>query len=135
MSESTKRRVGAVGQLVLAIAMAGAVLAGLLLPWVGGPGLAARNATTLLEQVPEELSDEPPAGITKVVASDGQTLLTYFYDFYRLPMTIEEIPAVMQQAIVATEDVRFYQHNGLDVQGVLRALLTNVAAGEVQEGA
>lgn len=115
--------------------MAGAVLAGLLLPWVGGPGLAARNATTLLEQVPEELSDEPPAGITKVVASDGQTLLTYFYDFYRVPMTIEEIPEVMQQAIVATEDVRFYQHNGLDVQGVLRALLTNVAAGSVQEGA
>jgi membrane peptidoglycan carboxypeptidase len=135
MSESTRRRLGAAGQLVLAVVLAGAVLAGLMLPWVGGPGIAARNATTMLEQVPEELSDEPPAGMTTVLASDGATPLTYFYDFFRVPVTIDQIPEVMQRAIVATEDVRFYQHNGLDVQGVLRALVTNVAAGEVQEGA
>nr|MBA3411112.1 transglycosylase domain-containing protein [Geodermatophilaceae bacterium] len=135
MSESAKRRMGAAAQLVLAIMLSGAVMAGLLLPWIGGPGIAARNATTLLEQVPEELSDAPPAGITTVLASDGVTPLTYFYDFYRVPVTIEEIPEVMQRAIVATEDVRFYQHNGLDVQGVLRALVTNAAAGSVQEGA
>ncbi|MBA3339713.1 MAG: transglycosylase domain-containing protein [Geodermatophilaceae bacterium] len=135
MSESTKHRLGAAGQLVLAILLSGGVLAGLLLPWVGGPGIAARNATQLLDQVPEELSNEPPAGITTVLASDGVTPLTYFYDFYRVPATIDEIPEVMQRAIVATEDVRFYQHNGLDVQGVLRALLTNFAAGSVQEGA
>ncbi|MDQ3735288.1 MAG: transglycosylase domain-containing protein, partial [Actinomycetota bacterium] len=135
MSETTKHRVGAAGQLVLAILLSGAVLAGLMLPWVGGSGIAARNATQLLEQVPEELSDQPPAGITTVLAVDGVTPLTYFYDYYRVPATIEEIPEVMQRAIVATEDVRFYQHNGLDVQGVLRALITNIAAGSVQEGA
>jgi len=135
MSESTQRRLGAAGQMVLAIVLSGAVVAGLLLPWVGGPGLAARNATTMLQQVPEELADEPLAGITTVLASDGVTPLTYFYDFYRVPATIEEIPEVMQRAVVATEDVRFYSHNGLDVQGVLRALVTNAAAGEVQEGA
>lgn len=135
MTESTKRRVGALGQLVLAVLLSGAVVAGLMLPWVGGPGIAARNATTLLQEVPEELSDEPPAGVTAVLASDGVTPLTYFYDFYRVPATIDEIPEVMQRAIVATEDVRFFSHNGLDVQGVFRALLTNVAAGEVQEGA
>ncbi|MDQ4037972.1 MAG: transglycosylase domain-containing protein [Actinomycetota bacterium] len=135
MTESTKRRVSAMSQLVLAIMLSGVVLAGLLLPWVGGPGIAARNATALLDQVPESLSDEPPAGMTTVLASDGRTVLTYMYDQYRVPVTIEQIPDVMRQAIIATEDVRFYQHNGLDVQGVLRALITNVAAGEVQEGA
>ena len=135
MSESTKRRISAAGQLVLAVTLAGVVLAGLLLPWVGGPGIAARNATTLLNQVPDELSDQPPAGITAVLAADGVTPLTYFYDYYRVPVTIDQIPVVMRQAIIATEDVRFYQHNGLDVQGVLRALITNLAAGSVQEGA
>jgi len=135
MSEATKHRFGALAQLVLAITVAGAVLAGLLLPWVGGPGIAARNATGLLQEVPEELSTEPPAGVTTVLAADGVTVLTYFYDFYRVPVTIEQIPEVMQRAIVATEDVRFYQHNGLDVQGVLRALVTNASAGSVQEGA
>ncbi len=135
MSESTKLRFGAAGQLVLAIFLSGAVLAGLMLPWVGGPGIAARNVTSLLNQVPESLSSEPPAGITTVTASDGVTPLTYFYDYYRVPATIDQIPEVMQRAIVATEDVRFYQHNGLDVQGVLRALVTNIAAGKVEEGA
>jgi membrane peptidoglycan carboxypeptidase len=40
----------------------------------------------------------------------------------------------MKQAMVAIEDARFYEHNGLDVQGTLRALVKNIAAGEVQEG-
>ena len=40
----------------------------------------------------------------------------------------------MKQALVDIEDSRFYAHNGLDVQGTMRALVTNVAAGEVQEG-
>ena len=40
----------------------------------------------------------------------------------------------MKQALVDIEDSRFYEHNGLDVQGTLRALVTNVAAGSVQEG-
>jgi membrane peptidoglycan carboxypeptidase len=40
----------------------------------------------------------------------------------------------MKQALVDIEDSRFYEHNGLDVQGTLRALVKNVAAGSVQEG-
>src|SRR3712207_9214744 len=40
----------------------------------------------------------------------------------------------MKQAIVDIEDSRFYEHNGLDVQGTARALATNVAAGSVQQG-
>src|SRR3954454_24192824 len=40
----------------------------------------------------------------------------------------------MKQALVDIEDSRFYEHNGLDVQGTLRALVTNVAAGSVREG-
>ena len=40
----------------------------------------------------------------------------------------------MKQALVAIEDARFYDHGGLDVQGTLRALVTNMAAGEVREG-
>src|SRR3712207_8595541 len=40
----------------------------------------------------------------------------------------------MKQALVDIEDSRFYDHNGLDVQGTVRALVKNVAAGSVQEG-
>jgi len=40
----------------------------------------------------------------------------------------------MKQAMVAIEDARFYEHHGLDVQGTVRALLTNIASGGVEEG-
>src|SRR5687767_8254415 len=40
----------------------------------------------------------------------------------------------MKQAMVAIEDARFYEHGGVDIQGTLRALVTNLAAGGVQEG-
>jgi membrane peptidoglycan carboxypeptidase len=49
-------------------------------------------------------------------------------------VTGDQIAEVMKQALVDIEDSRFYAHNGLDVQGTLRALAKNVAAGSVQEG-
>ena len=49
-------------------------------------------------------------------------------------MAADQISDVMKQALVDIEDSRFYDHNGLDVQGTLRALARNVAAGSVQEG-
>ena len=49
-------------------------------------------------------------------------------------MTSDQIAPVMKQALVDIEDSRFYEHNGVDVQGTVRALVTNLAAGSVQEG-
>src|SRR5206468_7198556 len=69
----------------------------------------------------------------KVLAADG-SLITNFYTNNRTPATADQIADVMKQALVDIEDSRFYEHNGLDVQGTLRALVTNVAAGSVREG-
>ena len=68
-----------------------------------------------------------------MLAADG-SLITNFYENNRTPVTADQIADVMKQALVDIEDSRFYEHNGLDVQGTLRALVTNVAAGSVQEG-
>ena len=51
-------------QLTLAVVVAGALLAGMLLPWVGGPAVAAQQSTSFLGDLPLELTDEPPAGNT-----------------------------------------------------------------------
>ncbi|MGY1986371.1 penicillin-binding protein [Blastococcus sp. SYSU DS0669] len=116
-----------------AVLLAGVLLAGLLLPWVGGPALAARSSSALLGDPPEEFSVEVPAGNTVVLAANGE-LITSFYRENREPVAFDQIAEVMRQALVAVEDARFYDHGGLDVQGTTRALVTNIAAGEVEEG-
>ncbi|SFF21852.1 transglycosylase domain-containing protein [Blastococcus tunisiensis] len=121
------------GALALSIVLAGALLAGLLLPWVGGPALTASHSTSLLGDPPEELTDLPPPGNTVMLAGNGE-LITSFYRENRAPVATEQIAEVMRQAIVAIEDARFYEHGGVDIQGTLRALVRNLAAGEVMEG-
>ena len=133
MSENALFRTRTLAKLAATIVVAGALLAGLLLPWIGGGGLVARNSASLLDALPVELTDATPAGNTRVLAADG-SLMTMFYENNRNPVRPEQISEVMKQALVDIEDSRFYDHNGLDVQGTLRALLRNVAAGSVQEG-
>ncbi len=133
MSENVQSRSRALVKLAATIVVAGALLAGILLPWVGGTGVVARNSASLLDALPVELTDATPAGNTRVLAADG-SLITNFYENNRTPVASDQISEVMKQALVDIEDSRFYAHNGLDVQGTMRALVTNVAAGEVQEG-
>jgi membrane peptidoglycan carboxypeptidase len=133
MSESAHLRLSALVKLAAMVVVAGVLVAAMLLPFVGGTGVVARNSSTLLDALPVELTDKTPNGNTKVLASDG-SLITEFYENNRTPVTPDQISPVMKQAIVDIEDSRFYEHNGLDVQGTLRALVKNVAAGGVAEG-
>ncbi|MCW2533138.1 MAG: ponA [Blastococcus sp.] len=137
MSENVQSQTPSRGRLIAKLAativVAGALLAGLLFPWVGGTGLVARNSASLLDALPVELTDKTPAGNSQVLAADG-SLITNFFSNNRTPVAPDQISDVMKQALVDIEDSRFYDHNGLDVQGTLRALVTNVAAGSVQEG-
>ena len=63
-----------------------------------------------------------------MLAADG-SLITNFYANNRTPVTSDQIAPIMKQALVDIEDSRFYEHNGVDVQGTVRALVTNVASG------
>jgi len=47
---------------------------------------------------------------------------------------IQDIPLITQQAIIAVEDNRFYNHLGFDVEGIMRATLVNIQTGQIQEG-
>ena len=52
----------------------------------------------------------------------------------RVNVPLRAVPEFVQQAFIATEDRRFYQHNGLDWRGFFRALVTNLKAGHTREG-
>lgn len=56
-------------------------------------------------------------------------------DSNRLPVSIEQIPEDLQHAVVAIEDERFYEHNGIDVRGILRAGVKAITSGNISEGA
>jgi membrane peptidoglycan carboxypeptidase len=119
--------------LVVAVPLAGALLAALLLPWFLGPGLAVRSNADLLAPLPVEFGDRTPAGNSVVLAADG-SLITHFYRNNRTPVGSEAIAEVMKQALVDIEDSRFYEHRGLDVEGTARALVRNLVAGAVEQG-
>lgn len=56
-------------------------------------------------------------------------------DSNRLPVTLDQIPVDLQHAVVAIEDERFYEHNGIDVKGILRAGMKAITTGDFSEGA
>ena len=70
---------------------------------------------------------------TELVDEDGE-LITKLYFENREPISIDDIPDHVQEAFVATEDSRFYDHHGLDVKAIGRALYRDILAGGKVEG-
>ena len=58
---------------------------------------------------------------TQIISSDGTILGKYYFDDNRTPIGFDEIPTDMVEALIATEDERFYDHAGIDWRGTLRA--------------
>ncbi len=69
-----------------------------------------------------------------IYAADGSRLGYIQSDEARTSVPIERIPEDLQNATVAIEDERFYDHGGVDVEGVVRAAVENLEAGEVRQG-
>ena len=112
---------------------AGVLVAGLLLPLVGGAGLAARSAADSFDNLPEALRQPVLAQQSRILASDG-SLITTFYTQNRITVPLSKISPKLQDALVAIEDNRFYEHKGIDVKGLMRAYVTNQQAGETKQG-
>ena len=69
----------------------------------------------------------------RIYSSDG-ALMGEFGEKRRTPKTLEEIPERMQQAFLSAEDDRFFEHPGVDYQGILRAVINLVLTGERGQG-
>ena len=76
---------------------------------------------------------QPPNQATRIYAADGE-LIASLYRENRASVRLEAIPEVLQQAVVAIEDERFYQHRGVDPRGILRATWRNLTRQAVVEG-
>src|SRR5215216_3209189 len=106
--------------LLLALALAGTV--------------AARGPFFFMSCDPDALGPSRLDRTSIVYSADGQILGTLGGGGDQRPVRLQNVAPVMRQATIATEDRRFYEHDGIDYVGVVRALFRDVKAGGVVEG-
>jgi penicillin-binding protein 1A len=108
-------------------------LAILVVLWVAilGGGTLGYFALTLPDTSQLGVAQRRPA-IT-ILAEDGSTLAN-LGDLFGEPLTLKEMSPYLLQAVIATEDRRFYSHFGIDPIGMLRAAVTDLRAGHVVQG-
>lgn len=70
-----------------------------------------------------------------VYDSEGNQIDTFSTADNRIYATLDQIPYYLQKAVVALEDERFYEHNGIDIRGIFRAIVKNIQTGSFSEGA
>lgn len=110
-----------------------ALLVGAILTVGALAGIVAILAYPRLPSI-DVLTDYQPKIPLRIYTSDG-FLIGEFGEERRNFVRIEDVPAIMKQAILAAEDERFYQHPGIDTLGVLRAAYSNFLGGGKRQGA
>lgn len=114
--------------------VAGVLAAGIAFPFVGGFGLVSNDASDTVDATSSDLAAGQLPEVTTLTDNQGAPF-AYLYDQNRTPVTLDRISPAMRGAIVAIEDRRFYEHDGVDWTGTLRALVTNQSSGSTQQGA
>ncbi|HEX8868840.1 MAG TPA: transglycosylase domain-containing protein [Lentzea sp.] len=114
--------------------LAGVLLAGMLFPVVGATGLVSNRASDTVDSISADLVTTDPPLITTVTDKDGLPI-AYLFDQYRVLTPPEKISPTMKAALISVEDRRFYEHQGVDWKGTIRAGLTNQVSGSVSQGA
>ncbi|MGH2653467.1 MAG: transglycosylase domain-containing protein [Actinomycetota bacterium] len=123
--------------LVLSLGVGAVIFALALLPPVAAAGQAVLRIADEFNQVAEDVDLAFPRipERSTIYASDGTVLATLYLDENRKIVRLDQVGDVTRNAVLAIEDAKFFEHPGVDVQGILRALVRNVRAGEIEQGA
>lgn len=124
---------GLAGYSFIAIIM-GLVLALLVTPIMIPSIAAAQAGNHYWESLDGKLPEAPLPQRSTLYTSDGDKLAE-FYSVNRVPVKLDDVPEVTKNALVNTEDARFYEHDGIDRRGILRAIVSNLSSGGVSQGA
>jgi membrane peptidoglycan carboxypeptidase len=114
--------------------VAGVLVAGMAFPAALALGLVSNAAGDSVNSVSTDLASDQLPQTSTVTDSTGRPI-AYLFDQDREPVPPDKIAPAMKAAIVAIEDRRFYEHQGVDWQGTLRAVVANSASGDVVQGA
>src|SRR4051795_7405882 len=126
---------GALLQFVAVSAIAGLLIAVAVTPAIALAGSGASGTVGAFEKLPASLTIPTLDQRTRFYGTDdagNSVLLATFYNQDRQIVGWKDVPATVRNAALAGEDVRFYQHGGIDPRGVVRALVDNLRGRDVQ---
>ena len=102
--------------------------------WAGIFSQGAGSGVDVFNDLPSEFKTDPLAQQSRILAADGTVIATP-QDQNRTVVPLKSIAPIMRVAQIDIEDHRFYDHGGVDLQGVMRALVSNLRTGATQSGA
>jgi penicillin-binding protein 1A len=120
--------------IVLVTSMTGVLVGTLFLPGAMALTDAVDSVQRDVFSVPPLPSAEPPIENSFIYAADGSVIAEINLAESRIPVDLDEIPQVMVDAVIATEDSSFYEHNGVNIGAIGRAALRNLRAGGITQG-
>jgi membrane peptidoglycan carboxypeptidase len=130
---SRARRLARLPRVLLWSAVAGAVVAALAVPVVLPPSFAARQAAYAWEDLPTALPLDAELPQRSVLTDSAGKPFAVFYGQNRVPVTLKQVSPYAIDALLATEDDRFYEHGAVDLTALLRAVLAT-GSGSRQGG-
>jgi len=134
-----KNRKKRIGLKILAVLAVFFVLISIgVIGLLAGLGITATNIVLSIFGDLPDIRDFNPvesALTSKIYADDGTLIATFHGEQNRELVDLEQMPKNLKNAIISIEDERFYEHDGFDLEGILRAFLINLQAGGIVEGA
>ena len=96
-----------------------------LLVVLSGASVFLLASLGLFGEMPDHTALENPRTnlATEIISSDGKTLGKFYYEDNRTPVAFTDLPKHLVDALIATEDVRYFEHAGIDARGTLRAFV------------
>src|ERR1700712_1296646 len=141
MSAPKRKVSGAVGAIIGLVGMsaiAGVLVTAMVTPALAVTGLGANSTLSVSKTLPSYIKPDALSQTSSVYGKnpDGSTvLLASFFEQNRQTVGWDDISQNVKDALVSTEDPRFYEHGGIDVQSTTRALVGNFISGGIQSGA
>lgn len=130
--------IGAIAGMLGFSVLAGVLVAVMLTPGLAVTSLTASNTIGIFDSLPDfiDIGDQPQENKIVAKTSDGEDhVIATVYSQNREEVEWDEVSQYVKDAVVAGEDSRFYDHGGVDLQGLIRAAVSNTVAGGVTSGA
>lgn len=122
-------------RLLSAVLLIAVLIVVATLPLVGAATFATRSAADTVNDDLGDIDANASLPLVSTITDRNGNVLARLYDQRRYQVASDRISDTVKDAVVAIEDRRFYDHEGVDVRGTLRALLANLTSGDVEQGA
>lgn len=129
--KSSDSAFGALAAFLGISCIVGVLLAGVGIPAAGLAASGTKSGVNVFNSLPATLSEQPLAQRSTMLASDGSVIAKFYWED-RIEEPLTKISQTVQDATVATEDYRFFQHGGVDLQGIARAAVHDVLSPDIQ---